>query len=355
MVNLVKVAPDIRTLVSQLPSAVGGWVELGRGTLGSPGDNIDVSSLPNKRYYMILAHHLLNTTNPMPTPRFNSDIGNNYARRFSQDGGADGTTTGISSIFTDTLGGTGDQWFQVFYLSNLAAVEKLLHMHMVTNRGGTGAGIAPTRYEIAGKWANTVDPLDEVNYLDANVSAGNFATGSQVVVLGWDPADVHTNNSWEELASVELGATADKITLPFTAKKYLWVKCWINPTGGRARPNIRMGAGSEDTGTNYANRRSQNNSAEQLNTNLDFINSQNLASIVPQFQNFFIVNNATHEKLVTGNWMDQGGAGAANAPQRSEFVGKWANAVSQADRVIIYNDEAGDFAAGSIGKVWGFD
>jgi hypothetical protein len=35
--------------------------------------------------------------------------------------------------------------------------------------------------------------------------AGTFNTGSQkLVVLGWDPADTHTSNFWEELASVEL-------------------------------------------------------------------------------------------------------------------------------------------------------
>jgi hypothetical protein len=31
---------------------VGGWVELGRTTLGSAGDSISVASLPDKRYYM---------------------------------------------------------------------------------------------------------------------------------------------------------------------------------------------------------------------------------------------------------------------------------------------------------------
>ena len=37
----------------QSPS-VGGWVELARTTLGSAGDVIDVTSLSDKRYYMIL-------------------------------------------------------------------------------------------------------------------------------------------------------------------------------------------------------------------------------------------------------------------------------------------------------------
>ena len=36
--------------------AVGGWVELGRTTLGSKNANINVSSIPDKRYYMILSN-----------------------------------------------------------------------------------------------------------------------------------------------------------------------------------------------------------------------------------------------------------------------------------------------------------
>ena len=60
----------------------GGWKEVGRTTLGSVGDTISVSSLPAKRYYMILQNILdggggSNTT----WNRLNNDSGSNYARR----------------------------------------------------------------------------------------------------------------------------------------------------------------------------------------------------------------------------------------------------------------------------------
>ena len=32
-----------------------------------------------------------------------------------------------------------------------------------------------------------------------NTNAGSFDSGNEVVVLGWDPADTHTDNFWEEL------------------------------------------------------------------------------------------------------------------------------------------------------------
>ena len=44
---------------NSIPAVAGGWVELGRTTLGSAGDDITVSSLADKRYYMILNLYLL--------------------------------------------------------------------------------------------------------------------------------------------------------------------------------------------------------------------------------------------------------------------------------------------------------
>ncbi len=34
----------------------GAWTEVGRTTLGAPGDDITVSGLPNKEFYMILVY-----------------------------------------------------------------------------------------------------------------------------------------------------------------------------------------------------------------------------------------------------------------------------------------------------------
>ena len=41
---------------------IGGWVELGRTTLGAAADTITVSSLADKRYYMILNSNLASGT-----------------------------------------------------------------------------------------------------------------------------------------------------------------------------------------------------------------------------------------------------------------------------------------------------
>jgi len=55
--------------------AVGGWVELGRTTLGSAGDSIDVTSLDDKRYYWVLSDLQQVTGNIGAYLRNNGDTG----------------------------------------------------------------------------------------------------------------------------------------------------------------------------------------------------------------------------------------------------------------------------------------
>ena len=72
---------------------VGGWVELARTTVGTTGDPLDVSSLSDKRFYMVLLDHQASGSS-QPNGRFNSDSGSNYCYRFDNDGSAG---TGVNS------------------------------------------------------------------------------------------------------------------------------------------------------------------------------------------------------------------------------------------------------------------
>jgi hypothetical protein len=49
---------SLQTAQGGAAGGIGGWVELGRTTLGSAGDDITVSSLADKRYYMFLTSAL---------------------------------------------------------------------------------------------------------------------------------------------------------------------------------------------------------------------------------------------------------------------------------------------------------
>lgn len=334
---------------------VGGWVELARTTLGSPADIIDVTSFSDKRYYMILSDlqrsGLIGLRNRVGTTTI--DTGSNYARRVSEDGGAD--ATGVNLTFADItlFDNTTSDIFQVAYGANLSAKEKLVQAHTV---GGlvVGATTAPNRAEGVFKWVNTAAPMQ--SWRAYHASTGSFDTGSEVVVLGWDPTDVHTTNFWEELASVDLsGGAADTISSGvFTSKKYLWVQCFLE-SSGTVQDGFRVGKTTVDTGTNYSYRNSTNGGADSTTTSANDIGDfSNIGA--NQFMNMFIVNNASNEKLIQYWIIAPGSTGAAATPTRLEVVGKWANTVDQID-VLEWRNVAGggDYGTNTIIKVWGSD
>ena len=174
-----------------------------------------------------------------------------------------------------------------------------------------------------------------------------------MVVLGWDPADTHTNNYWEELASNELGSETTLSSGTFTAKKYLWVQIY---TANVASDNQAIYFNS-DNSTNYSFRYSNNGAADGTVTSNNTIQTAIAggSGTYWSFTNMFIINNSANEKLVTGNTNDQNTAGAATASDRLEWVAKWANTSAQITEIDVDNTSAGSFDTGSIIKVWGAD
>ena len=337
-------------------AVAGGWKELDRTTLGSAGLNIDVNAFGNKRYYMIL-HSAFTTGSPDIRLQLGDSsalsTGNVYAGRWSENGSTpDSENNTTSSLIYDSVGSTFNHKFCVGYIANLATKEKLVINHSVDS-DGTSAGVAPKRSEFAGKWVETTDPLDRLRVFGSS----NFAIGDEVVVLGWDPADTHTTNFWEELASVTaVGGTETFETGTFTAKKYLWVQAWIE--GDTTNNGLDFYVNS-DTGTNYAQRYSDNGGVDgaPTSTNQMFYGGGN-STTEKFFMNAFIINNSANEKLGIANVHNLITAGAGAAPTRRENVGKWITTGSQITKVGFKNRAATtgqNITAGSIIKVWGSD
>ena len=332
---------------------VGGWKELGRTTLGSTADSIDVSSLADKRYLMCL-----NDFKPSGATqnfqRFNNDSGSNYAYRLSDNGGADATGVSQANNYWYGYGTSGIPEFTVAYIANLSANEKQ-SIQSTIQQNTAGAGTAPQRREGVNKWANTTSVIDQITMI--NTGAGDFNTGSELVILGWDEADTHTDNFWEELASVtsvSSGANIDSGV--FTAKKYLWVQAWFQGTGGTVAPWLRLGNTTVDSATNYAWRHSGDGGVDSTGTTASSCPMAAAADDDPIFVNMFIINNSSNEKLVYGHTINQNTAGAANAPRRSEFAAKWDNTAAQCDIVGFFdNGGTGNFATDCQIKVWGSD
>ena len=337
-------------------AGVGGWVELGRTTLGSTTEPITVSSLSDKRYYMILSNVLPNSGRAATTRRLGSgtvDTGSNYASRRSDNGASDATNT--SRTHTDNVNINTDdtQQFCIDYCSNLAAKEKLGQTQMVL-QNDAGAANAPSRAESIWKWTNTSNPLDIYEIKREPSESVNWLSGSECVVLGWDPADTHTSNFWEELASVSGTSVTSLSTGTFTAKKYLWVQAHF--TGG-GNAEIQVGNGTIDTGSNYAWRNNTNGGSDAALASHSklFSFSSNSATAGGAFLNCFMINNASNEKLAIAHTIEAETAGAGTAPNRGEKVGKWANTSNQINIIKMKDDNEADAYDTCLIKVWGSD
>ena len=340
-----------------LPSgSVGGWVEVGRTTLGSAGSTITVSSLADKRYYMVLVNSIATGATPQGALRLGNTTAatSSYSGRYSRNGAADATNLNAASMtFEGYSGGTTPNVLGTAYISNLSSKEKLLITNTV-RAGATGAATAPDRQENATKWAYTSNPLDLVQLYNTNTST--FASGSEIVVLGWDPADSHTTNFWEELSSTSLSGSAGFLnSSQFTAKKYIWFQAYLKNSGS-IQLEMKFGhGGTITTGTDYASRLSINGGTDNtLRVSKNSIQTEHPTSS-PIFVNGFIVNNASNEKLCIMHEVIQNTATAGYAPERVEFVGKWADTTNQIDIIQMTDSGSGSFADGSTLKVWGSD
>ena len=335
---------------------IGGWVELGRTTLGSAANIITVSSLPDKRYYKYFLDTTGVSANFTNHLRLNGDTGSNYSKRYSVNGGGDSTQVNYTSLFLG-INGTAATTpnFTMGYLSNLSTKEKLGFSHSVRQLTA-GAGTAPHRDEIVHKHAQTTNPINSITA--TSTSASTFNTGTELVVLGWDPADTHTTNFWEELADVTAGSNVQTLsTGTFTAKKYLWIQAsWL--AAGTSRPNIRLGSTTLDTGSNYADRNSDTGGADVTSVNQSEaeIGIGGGGSGTRYFFNGFIINNAANEKLGIFHSVWGSTAGAGAAPNRTENTFKWANTSNQCNILALYDTTVSTaIGTGSQIKVWGSD
>ena len=326
----------------------GGWKEVGRTTLGSDASTITVSSLPDKRYYMVLTQGKTSQTNGDFALRYNGDSGSNYAVRQTWNGGSDNTY--VNQSYIRPLGTVLDLPFlNIDYISNKSDKEKLIIGHGIDDTV-SGAGTAPTREEHVAKWTNTSDALSQVQALLVNGSP-NYRSGSEVVVLGWDEDDTHSTNFWEELGTANLsGGTADLLNITsFTAKKYLWIQYYIEESTANANARLTF---NNDTGSNYAYRRSLNGGTDYTGTSKAYISPDGFEA-GNKLVNMFIINNSATEKLIISNSITNATAGAGNAPTRCEMTFKWTNTSSQITRIDLTNSDSGEMGTGSILKVWG--
>jgi hypothetical protein len=329
--------------ISAIP---GGWKELGRTTLGSSGDTVTVSSLDDKRYYMVLGDISATGGDTVSHVRANSDSGANYVVRTNINKGSDSQSTGTNRLFTTHDSKSSDSRFILGYIANKSDKEKM-GLYQVNENPSTGAGTAPTRIDGIGKHVQTSCALNELQLF--NDEAGSFDTNGELVVLGWNPDDTHSCNFWEELSSVDLsgGAASNLSSGTITAKKYLWIQYYVEATSGA--PDLQV-TFNNDTGSNYARRRSINNGADSTSTSQTSLDQD--GSLVRVFVNAFIINNSSNEKLGIFHSVREDSGGAGTAPNRRETAIKWANTSSQITEIDL-DVSSSTMTTKSFIKVWG--
>ena len=157
------------------------WEELGRTTLASANDTITVSGITPRKHLRIIAYTPDSGGTISHTIILNNDSAANYARRRSESGAADQTATSVTNLVAATQ--VAAKWFTTLDVVNITNQEKLAH-GFTTHNNGNGAGNIPTRIEQSGKWANTSAQISRVDLI--NSGAGDYASGSVLIVLGHD-------------------------------------------------------------------------------------------------------------------------------------------------------------------------
>ena len=181
-VTTAKIADDAVTAAKidwATTGANGGiwWEELGRHAVSS-GDTLSVTGLPIRKYLMIKAVGIPSGSINFRL-RFNNDSGANYSTRYSINNGVDtGDLSSSHGLVSDTGAFPIDATYEIL---NIAGQVKMLKGAAIRSTN-TSSGTSPERMDIYTKWVNTTDAITRIDLL--NLSTGDFAAGSELIVLG---------------------------------------------------------------------------------------------------------------------------------------------------------------------------
>lgn len=158
------------------------YQEIARTTLGVAGDTITVSSIPARSYLAIVISIIATGGTIDSGLKFNNDSGANYSQAGSSNGAAYADSVSAANIPLEP-GALAQNWHGIIYSTNFAAQEKIGY-HKIVQSGGAGAAVAPDFRDAFNKWANTSAQINRVDVI--NTGTGDFAIGSEVIVLGHD-------------------------------------------------------------------------------------------------------------------------------------------------------------------------
>ena len=170
-------------------------------TLGSASTGMNISDTSSSIFNVVLTHGINVTSDCAPRMRFNTASGSVYSRRWSDNGGADGTA--VSQTYQYWYAGSSiGNLFQIAYVMGIAGEEKLSMVHNVW--GATaGAGTAPARTEVVSKWAETSSSITSFNvdsggtYWDTDSNMSSLGSDLTPVAAIPFPSDVQVGSRAE--------------------------------------------------------------------------------------------------------------------------------------------------------------
>lgn len=161
------------------------YQELGRAKLTSAGSVITVGSFSPKRYLRILTTGNANGGTLQIGVRFNNDSSTIYNFGYltgTASSGAIGTQSSIAVTAVIVANGTWDVTADIINTASLNKQILVEASHDITNIGN---GYAPGYQKTFGKWVNTSSQINRIDLVIYS-GTGNFAAGSELIVLGHD-------------------------------------------------------------------------------------------------------------------------------------------------------------------------
>ena len=150
-------------------------------TLGGTATTNTITDMTAKKFNVVL-NHLFKTATLYRKVQFNSDTASVYARRYSSNGAADGTSVSNDSIIDGVEDNTNDVFFSSYFCS--ISGEEKLYISFGVNRSTAGAGTAPTRLELVGKYVPSPDA--DITSITVDRSASTWAASTNLSALGTD-------------------------------------------------------------------------------------------------------------------------------------------------------------------------
>jgi hypothetical protein len=151
-------------------------------TLSSAGDTMTISDLTAKKFIVILNHALYSVSTINSAYRFDNNSNTDYARRYSTNGGTDGTGINETNIIESQY---ASDFFDVAYVANIDGEEKLCIFHNC-EATAVGASSAPRRREVVGKVDTTTNSGQFTRVDSINTAAGDYDTDSNLSAIGTD-------------------------------------------------------------------------------------------------------------------------------------------------------------------------